>query len=80
MTTTTEAIIDHIAAAAAIKGITLTPEQLAIALATLESDIASHTKRVDAWIAAGVEYHETAAICNVEAKAKAAVRHAITAY
>jgi len=71
---------DHILAAAAIKGITLTDDQLTIALATLESDIAAHAKRVDAWIAAGLEYDEAAATCNVEAKAKAAVRHALTAY
>ncbi len=71
---------DHITAAAAIKGITLTDDQMAIALTTLESDIAAHAKRIDSWIAAGVEYDEAAATCNVESKAKAAVRHALTAY
>ena len=67
---------DHITAAAAIKGIVLTDEQLNTALAILESDIAAHSQRVAAWVAAGIEYDESAATCNVEAKAKAAVRNA----
>ena len=71
---------DHITAAAALKGVTLTSDQLTFALAALESDIAAHTKRVAAWIAAGIEYDEAAAVCNVEAKAKSAVRQSLTAY
>jgi len=71
---------DYITAAAAIKGVTLTDDQLGIAIATLESDISAHTNRANAWIAAGLEYDEAAAALNVESKAKAAVRHALTAY
>ena len=71
---------DHITAAAALKGVTLTSDQLTFALATLESDIAAHAKRVAAWIAAGIEYDEVAAACNVEAKAKSAIRQALTTY
>lgn len=72
--------IDSITTAAAEKQIELTEEQFAFAVQTLESDIAAHAKRVSAWIAAGIEYDADAAVCNVAAKARAAVRSALNQY
>lgn len=60
------------------RGVTLTPAQFDLALRTLESDIATHERRVSAWKSAGVEYDADAAFCNVAAKAKAAIRTAMT--
>jgi len=68
--------IETITAAAAEKGIVLSAEQMNYAIKTLESDISAHSKRVASWVAAGIEYDADAAICNVPAKARAAVRSA----
>jgi hypothetical protein len=67
---------DAITTAAAEKQIELTAEQFAFAVQVLEADIAAHAQRVAAWIAAGIDYDADAAICNVAAKARAAVRSA----
>jgi len=62
--------------AAAEKQIELTEEQFALAVRTLESDIAAHEQRVASWVAAGLDYDPSAAVCNVSAKARAAIRDA----
>jgi len=78
--TNTNHLTDAITAACALKAITLTDDQMALAIRTLESDIAAHESRVAAWVAAGIDYDESAAVCNVSGKAKVAVRSALTHY
>ena len=68
---------DYIKATAADRGITLTQDQMTFAILDMDSAVFNHYMRVNSWIAAGIEYEESAAVCDYAAKAKAAIRQAI---
>lgn len=68
---------DYIKATAADRGVTLTQDQMTFAILDMESAVSNHFMRVNSWIAAGIEFEESAAVCDYAAKAKSAIRQAV---